>query len=176
MFSESEKTKLIQILETRIHEFHAMAYIESRTLFEVSEIIEFEEESLSIKLKNIKYCVLDYGDELFSQIPSSISHEVTEYTFEWSDIQELRNLATPNDIECHDDKLMIFQLDWDDPELPKEVIKNFEPIDFVDLGSNLEVYYQHLDRIDYEDFPKSLLPIIKRAVEEYKNYKTEQKI
>ncbi|ADE39519.1 hypothetical protein [Candidatus Puniceispirillum marinum] len=153
-----------------------MAYIESRTLFEVSEIIEFEEESLSIKLKNIKYCVLDYGDELCSQIPSSISHEVSEYTFTWVDFEHLQNLETPTDIQFHDEKLVIDGIDWDDPELPKEVIENLGPIDFVELGSDLEESYEHLDSIDYADFPKSLLPIIKRAIEEYRNYKTEQKI
>jgi hypothetical protein len=68
---------------------------------------------------------------------------------------------------------MIYQLDWDDPKIPKEVIKNLGPIDFVELGSDLEESYEHLDSIDYADFPKSLLPIIKRAIEEYRNYKTE---
>ena len=178
MFSESEKSKLIQILETCIREYHEMAYRESTILFEFSLITKFEENSTSINLKNTKYCIVDY-EEKFSQskqIPSNISREVSEYTFAWVDIEHLQKLETPTDIQFHDEKLVIDGIDWDDPELPKEVIENFEPIDFVGLGLDLEEYYEHLDGIDCEDFPKSLLPTIKRAVEEYKKYKTEQKI
>lgn len=74
-------------------------------------------------------------------------------------------------MELHNDE--ISTLDWDDPDLPQEVIDDFE-VDLLGLGEHLEDTYQSIEKIEYEDFPKLFHPLLKKSVREYSKWKKER--
>ena len=167
----SQHTKhLIEMLETMIFEYHEN-YRNATVLHEFSEIVSAT--SNTVRLKNTKFCLVDEGSTIpqTGLIKDAVSYEVQFFDFEWEDQESLEHLKDIKSMELDGETLIVDYWDWDDPDLPKEVINNFEPSDLVGIGSDIEQYYEHLEKINYEEFPKSLLPVIRRAVEKYKNYK-----
>ena len=75
-------------------------------------------------------------------------------------------------MELHNDEISTW--DWDDPDLPQEVIDNFE-VDLLGLGEQLEDYYESIEKIDYDDIPKVLRPLVEKCVREYSKWKQEKK-
>ena len=166
-------SKLIQYLEELIERYHGLVYGGSSTLLEYSEIIERSDVPAKIKLKNTKFCVLDEDNSLpqTHHIKNAVSYEVLEFVFEWENLKSLEKMSEPKNIHFLDEKLVLEAWDWDDPKLPEEVINSYWNIDEIGTGEDLEEWYEGLENINYDDFPKSLVPLIKNAVKEYLEFK-----
>jgi len=165
-------TKLIEYLERVIVDYHGIVYAVSSTLYEHSEIIERSEVPAKIKLKNTKFCVLDDEESLpqTTHIKNWVSYEVQVLEFEWETASAMENVEEEKNIVFFDDKTIIETWSWDDPNLPKEVIENYDPVDHESVGEDLEQWYEGVENINYDDFPKSLVPMIKRCVDDYIEY------
>lgn len=171
-FKIQNQNKLIKEFESFILSYHEEAYRNSICLHEFSEIIEVNESLNSLRLKNTKFCLLEWN--LYSNyIPSTVSHEVLQHTFTWAKKENFLNLQEPFEMELHDDELTTNDWNWDDPDLPKEVIENFE-VDLLGLGQELENTYESIEKIEYKDFPKVLLPLVKKSVREYGKLKKKK--
>ena len=135
--------------------------------------MEVNESLCSLRLKNTKFCLLEwYSDSI--GIPSTVSFEVLQHTFTWTKKENFLNPKKTYDIKLHDDEVITNDWDWDDPDLPHEVIENFE-VDMLGLGQELENTYESIEKIEYNDFPKVLRPLVKRSVKEYCEWKQDQK-
>ena len=165
-------TQLIEYLERVIVNYHGIVYAVSSTLYEHSEIIQRSEVPAKIRLKNTKFCVLD-DDESLPQtrhIKNAVSYEVQEFEFQWETASAMNNVEEIKDLVFFDEKLILEVWSWDDPNLPKEVIENYDSVDHESVGQDLEEWYEGLENINYDDFPKSLVPMIKRCVDDYIEY------
>ena len=126
-----------------------------------------------MRLKNTKFLLLDWHSNSIG-IPSTVSYEVLQHTFTWAKKENFLNLKEPFHLELHaDDDFSTWDLDWDNPDLPQEVIDNFE-VDLFGLGEQLEDYYESIEKIDYDDIPKVLRPLVEKCVREYSKWKQEE--
>lgn len=168
--------ELIEYLERVIVDYHGLLYAVSSTLYEQSEIIERSEVPAKIKLKNTKFCVLDDDESLLQtrHIKNAVSYEVQEFEFEWETASAMDNVEEEKNIVFFEDNIIVETWSWDDQNLPKEVIENYDLIDHLSVGEDLEQWYEGLENINYEDFPQSLVPMIKRCVDEYKEYQKKR--
>ena len=170
-FKIQNQTQLIKELESFILSYHEEAYRNSICLHEFSEILEVNESQSSLRLKNTKFCLLDWDSNSIG-IPSTVSYEVLQHTFTWAKKENFLDLKEPFDMELHNDEISTW--DWDDPDLPQEVIDNFE-VDLLGLGEQLEDYYESIEKIDYDDIPKVFRPLVEKCVREYSKWKQEEK-
>ena len=172
-FKIQNQTQLIKELESFILSYHEEAYRNTTCLHEFSEILEVNESQSSLRLKNTKFLLLDWDSNSIG-IPSTVSHEVLQHTFTWAKEENFLNLKEPFHLEPHADDSITWDLDWDNPDLPQEVIDNFE-VDLLGLGEQLEDYYESIEKIDYDDIPKVLRPLVEKCVREYSKWKQEEK-
>ena len=157
------------MLESMIFEYHEN-YRNATVLHEISEIVSAT--SNTVRLKNTKFCLVD-EDSTIPQtglIKDAVSYEVQFFDFEWEDRESLEHLKDIKSMELDGETLIVVHMGWDDPNLPKEVIQNFDPIDHESVGEDLEQWYEGVENINYDDFPKSLVPMIKRCVDDYIEY------
>ena len=103
-------------------------------------------------------------------IKNAVSYEVQEFEFHWETASAMNNVEEIKDLVFFDKEIILEAWSWDDPDLPKKVIENFDPIDHESVGQDLEEWYEGVENINYDDFPKSLVPMIKQCVDDYIEY------
>ena len=170
---DNYEEKLIGYLEDLILKYHSsnLVYAESTTLAESSKILEKYDVPATVKLRNTKFCLLEQEESIpqTSHIKLGVSYEVQEFVFVWENLFSLQTLKAPKDIKFFDEELILETWGWDDIRLPKEAIDNIY-VDGFGIGQDLEEYFEGLGNIDYNAFPKALIPLIKKCVAEYEDY------
>lgn len=90
----------------------------------------------------------------------------------WENFKSLQSLKRPIKVEFLNEKLNVVDLNWDDPRLPNDLIDGLSRlIEPVDLGIELEEFYEGLEHVDFGDFPSKLAPLIHNCIDEYKDFK-----
>ena len=103
---------------------------------------------------------------------TNVTHETCEYLLVWENFKSLQSLKRPIKVEFLNEKLNVVDLNWDDPRLPNDLIDGLSRlIEPVDLGIELEEFYEGLEHVDFGDFPSKLAPLIHNCIDEYKDFK-----
>jgi hypothetical protein len=157
--------KLIELLKDKIESFVFWGSIE-QILFESIDITDFDEKECLVEISLTYICILDDDPSLpqCSSIKENLSLEAISSKCQWKDLESLQSLSEPINIET--DEPSIETLEWGSPEVNDEIINRYN-VDEIGVVEELEEYYGSLDNINYDDFPKSLIPMIKRCVEHY---------
>ena len=130
----------------------------------LSRIINFKMYTVSIEFDGIKQT---------AQIPEGLFIETCKYTLVWANDLDYKTITEPIEIDYSDFDCHTF-IGWDNPQLPSAVVQNtcagVSFIDEVQLAEDLIEYYGNLEDVNLTDFPKTLIPLIKRSIVEYKKY------
>lgn len=159
--------KLISFLEEKIRDFHDILR-EGNVIFEVSEILDVDLPPNQILVSNIKYFTLDYADKYAQCIYCDVTKDISEYKVTWDTERSKFDLIDP--IEIEHIKFETDILDWDNTDLPKEVVDQYD-VDLEETGRALEEWYDGIDNIKLNDFPVALHPLIKKSINVYIEYK-----
>ena len=145
----STKEELLSYLESYIEDYYQDRYRETICFWSESRITFLNLEKNTLEIKNIQYLTLDYEEELFPGIKSTISYETRIITLKYGAFANLANTNTgAGSVEIDFDKTTFEDcgflnkpitvnlgkvsieaesfdntgVGWDDPELPKEII------------------------------------------------------
>ena len=172
--AKSSKKDLIDHLEELITEHEGDARRMSLTLKTQLEVLKQIDVPSSIKVRSTRFCLINNGNSIsqISLINTDVTHETSEYLLVWENLKALRSLKRPIRIEFFNEKLDILDINWDDPRLPEDLIDSLSHlVEPIDLGIELEEYYEGLEHVDFDDFPNQLLPLIRNCINEYKDFK-----
>ena len=156
-----------------IEQHHDWRTVHARLSLDL-KIIEEDKANLTRKVSFKMYGIYEEFEALdqSSQIPAAVSIEVCTYTLVWETEQDYEKMTEPKDSELNDFDCDTY-VEWDSPNLPKELLENAfgkMHVDDLQLTEDLIEYYNSLEEVKYEDLPKSLKPLIEANISEYKRY------
>lgn len=156
-----------------IEESHDWRTVHARLSLDL-KIIEEDKANLTRKVSFKMYGIYEEFESLdqSSQIPAAVSIEVCTYTLVWETEQDYEKMTKPKDSEYNDFDCDGY-VEWDSPNLPKELLENAfgkMHVDQLQLCEDLIEYYDRLEEVKFEELPQSLKPLIEASISEYKRY------
>ena len=165
---------LYERLHKILRESHPMEEV-GVDLYRELEIIQSDREKLTriIDFKMYTVCIQFDGLKQTTQIPEGLFIETCKYTLVWANDWDYEVIAEPIEIEYSDFDCHTF-IEWESPELPPVITQNTCAAgsfgDELQLAEDLIEYYGNLEDVNLGEFPKPLIPLIKRSIVEYKKY------
>ena len=157
---------IIKQLNSEIEKFHDELFRGFPiTLHVENKLLPNNNQISCINILSKRYFTDDNGPTIYgTDIQQYVNVETVKYEFEYSSLDN-EYLLKDCEIQGEGD------IDWDD--LPKEVVKDLHSFcknkvddEFCEL---LEEWYEGLDNINLDDFPKVLKPYIKQTIENFQS-------
>ena len=168
----STKEELLSYLESYIEDYYQDKYRDTICFWSESRITFLNLKKNTLEIKNIQYLTLDYEEELFPGITSTISHETRVITLRYSAFANLANtgggaveidfdktsfedwrfLENPITVDLGNVSIEAESFDntgigWDNPNLPKEIIDSIGD----DFHNARLIHHLHEDFMMEED-------------------------
>ena len=156
--------KIIQKLHGEIESYHdEINRGLATTIYLKNKKLPSKKQTTNIIILNIRYFTENGLTINGTKIQKYVNFETVRYEFEYCNND---NKYLIKNCEIQDE----YEINWDD--LPREVIENLESFcksEFDDeFFESLEEWYEGLDNIKLQDFPKVLEPHLKQIIGDFK--------